>query len=181
FALPGPEQLSSDVVLVDVYDSYVADADRVDVHVENVAPTIAISGAANVDEGSLYTLTLGAVTDPGQDTVSSWIVHWGDGSSDTYGSNGDKTHAYADGPSDHDVTVDLIDEDGTFLDQANAHSVHVSNVAPTIAISGAANVDEGSLYTLNLGAVSDPCTDTVSSWIVHWGDGGSDTYGSNGD
>ena len=36
----------------------------------NVAPTIAISGDANVNEGSAYSLTLGAVTDPGTDTVS---------------------------------------------------------------------------------------------------------------
>ena len=71
------------------------------VTVQNVAPTIAISGAANVNEGSVYTLTLGAVTDPGTDTVSSYVVHWGDGNSDTYASNGAKTHTYADGPSDH--------------------------------------------------------------------------------
>jgi hypothetical protein len=61
-----------------------------------VAPTIAISGAASVNEGSAYSLTLGAVTDPGTDTVSSYIVHWGDGSSSTYSSNGVKTHTYAD-------------------------------------------------------------------------------------
>ena len=51
------------------------------VHVDNVAPSIAISGAANVNEGSVYSLTLGAVTDPGTDTVTSWVVHWGDGNS----------------------------------------------------------------------------------------------------
>ena len=66
-------------------------------HVDNVAPSIAISGAANVNEGSAYTLTLGAVTDPGTDTVSSYIVHWGDGNSDTYATDGAKTHTYADG------------------------------------------------------------------------------------
>ena len=71
----------------------------------NVAPSIQISGAANVDEGSAYSLTLGAVTDPGQDTVSSWIVHWGDGNSDTYATDGAKTHTYADGPDDHAITV----------------------------------------------------------------------------
>ena len=92
-------------------------------HVNNVAPTIAISGAASVDEGSVYSLTLGAVTDPGQDTVSSWIVHWGDGNSNTYSSDGVKTHTYADGPDNHSITVDLVDEDGTFLDRANALSV----------------------------------------------------------
>jgi len=148
--------------------------------VDNVAPTIAISGASNVDEGSPYSLTLGAVTDPGADTVTSYIVHWGDGFSDTYSSNGVKTHIYADGLNVYAITVDLVDEDGTFLDQANAKSVTVDNVKPTIAISGASNVDEGSSYSLTLGAVTDPGTDTVTSYIVHWGDGNSDTYPSNG-
>ena len=80
---------------------------------------------------------------------------------DTYAANGVKTHTYADGPNDHAITVDLVDEDGTFLDRANALSVTVNNVAPTIAISGAASVNEGSLYSLTLGAVTDPGTDTV--------------------
>jgi hypothetical protein len=150
------------------------------ISVQNVAPSLAISGSANVDEGSSYTLTLGAVTDPGADTVSSYVVHWGDGNTDTYSSNGAKTHTYADGPNDYTVTVDLVDEDGTFLNRANAFSVHVNNVAPSIAISGNASVDEGSSYSLTLGAVTDPGADTVSSYVVHWGDGNTDTYASNG-
>ena len=77
--------------------------------------------------------------------------------------HGAKTHTYADGPNSYAITVDLIDEDGTFLDRANALSVTVDNVAPTIAISGAASVNEGSPYSLTLGAVTDPGTDTVSS------------------
>src|SRR4029079_18267247 len=109
-------------------------------------PTIAVSGNANVDEGSTYTLTLGAVSDPGTDTVSSYLVHWGDGSSNAYSTGGAKTHTYADGPNNYDITVDLTDEDGSFTDAANAFSVHVNNVAPTISISGAANVNEGSSY-----------------------------------
>ena len=150
------------------------------VNVANVAPTIAISGAANVSEGSPYSLTLGAVTDPGTDTVTNYVVHWGDGFSDTFSSNGGKTHTYLDGPNSYAITVDLIDEDGTYLDRANDLSVTVDNVEPTIVISGAANVDEGSAYSLTLGAVTDPGTDTVSSYIVHWGDGLSNTYSSNG-
>ena len=54
----------------------------------NVAPTIAISGAGSVNEGSVYSLSLGAITDPGTDTVTSYIVHWGDGNSDTYSTAG---------------------------------------------------------------------------------------------
>jgi len=46
------------------------------VTVVNVAPTLVLAGAATVDEGAAYTLTLGAVTDPGTDTVVEWIVDW---------------------------------------------------------------------------------------------------------
>ena len=68
------------------------------VTVNNVAPTIAISGAASVNEGSVYSLTLGAVTDPGTDTVSSYVVHWGDGSHrHLRPATASKTHTYADG------------------------------------------------------------------------------------
>src|SRR5207244_8154058 len=120
-------------VTVDLVDEDVTFRDRANplsVPVNNVAPSVAISGAASVNEGSPYSLTLGAVTDPGTDTVTSWIVHWGDGNSDTYSANGIKSHTYADGPTDHEVTVDLVDEDGSFLDRANALPVHVSNRSP---------------------------------------------------
>ena len=112
-----------------------ADNDSTSVVVANVPPSIAISGAANVNEGSSYSLTLGAVSDPGADTVSSYVVHWGDGDTDTYPSNGVKTHTYDDGPADHNITVDLVDEDGTFLDRANDLSVHVNNVPPTVTLA----------------------------------------------
>ena len=152
------------------------------ISVQNVAPTVAISGAASVNEGSSYSLTLGAVTDPGADTVSSYVVHWGDGNSNTYSTNGAKTHTYADGPNDYTITVDLTDEDGTF-NGANTPApfqVHVNNVAPTIAISGNASVNEGSSYSLTLGAVTDPGTDTVTTYVVHWGDGTMNSYSTNG-
>ena len=181
----GPTDYDVTVDLLDEDSDPAYHLDRANdlaVHVNNVAPTIAISGAASVNEGSSYSLTLGAISDPGSDTVTSWIVHWGDGSSNTYTSGGVKTHTYADGPTDYDVTVDLLDEDSAayHLDRANDLAVHVNNVAPTIAISGAASVNEGSSYSLTLGAISDPGSDTVTSWIVHWGDGSSNTYTSDG-
>ena len=159
-----------------------ATSNTVAVHVNNVAPTVAISGASSVSEGSSYSLTLGAVSDPGQDTVTSYIVHWGDGNMDTYSSNGVKNHTYADGPNNFTITVDLVDEDGTFIGAStpSSLSVTVNNVAPTIAISGNSSVNEGSPYSLTLGAVTDPGQDTVTSYIVHWGDGNTDTYSTNG-
>ena len=128
-----------------------------------------------MDEGSTYELTLGTVSDPGNDSVSEYVVHWGDGSSDTYYANGVVTHVYADGPATPTITVDLVDEDGTHTDTGSL-SLTVDNVAPTIALSGAAGVDEGSTYELTLGTINDPGDDTVTEYTVHWGDGFSDVY-----
>ena len=87
-----------------------------------------------MNEGSAYTLTLGAVTDPGTDTVRATSSTGATATRHVLGSTASKTHTYADGPNDYAVTVDLVDEDGTFLDRANALSVHVDNVAPTAAL-----------------------------------------------
>jgi hypothetical protein len=148
--------------------------------VNNVAPLIALAGAASIAEGASYTLTLGAVTDPGTETVTSYVVHWGDGNSDTYSTGGDVTHVYADGAASPTITVDLVDEDGTHTN-AGAKSISVNNVAPTIALGGAASVNEGATYTLTLGAVTDPGTDTVTSYLVDWGDGSNISYAAAGD
>ncbi len=253
----------------------------------DVDPTITVTGPSTVSEGSAYTLNLGAVTDPGTDRVSAYVVDWGDGLADTYASAGDVTHTYAD-DSQYMITVDLVNEDGTFTtagmlqtaevqtlslknvdsgdfklrigddnsrqtaaiifssDAATLQSnietalnlipgftvgvtgdgtapwriefsepagtnvellqivennlvgldsmifaapqfngstgVNVTNVVPSILLSGAAALDEGSDYTLTLGQVTDPGDDTVIAYVVDWGDGTTpDTYHSAGD
>ena len=117
---------------------------RTDVTVNNVAPTIAICGAASVNEGSSYSLTLGAVTDPGTDTVSSYVVHWGDGSSNTY------THERRQDPHLRRRPQRLRhhgrpDRRGRHLPQRRQRPERrrVNNVAPTIAISGDAQRQRG--------------------------------------
>lgn len=145
---------------------------EVDVTINNVAPTIALSGNNTVNEGATYTLNLGAVSDPGADTVTGYRVNWGDGEFDDFAgdpSGQTVTHAYED-DGDYTITVDLIDEDGTHA-AAGTKDVTVDNVAPTITISGDDNVDEGATYTLNLGNVVDPGNDTVTSYRINWGDG----------
>ncbi|UJP01066.1 MAG: PKD domain-containing protein, partial [Nitrosomonas sp.] len=99
------------------------------VNVNDVAPTIALSGAPSVNEGSNYTLHLGAVTDPGSDTVSSYTVNWGDGISTTYASAGDVAHVYS-AVGNHTITVDLTDEDGTHVNAGNL-AMLVNDVIPT--------------------------------------------------
>ena len=51
--------------------------------------------------------------------------------------NGAKSHTYADGPATRAITVDLIDEDGTFLNRANAFSVTVEQRGTQASASAA--------------------------------------------
>ena len=228
------------------------------ISVNNVAPTLTISGAANVNEGAIYTLNLSS-SDPGTDTITSWTINWGDGTQVVTGNPSSVTHTYADGPNSYTISATATDEDGTFgwqhglgdgpqrrpdahdqrrgrrqrrrdlhaepvvvrsghrhdhqlddqLGRRHAKSspairrasrtrtptattttrsaprpptrtarsrpatrlrVTVHNVAPTLTISGAASVNEGALYTLNLSS-TDPGTDTITSWTINWGDG----------
>src|SRR5262249_31698926 len=144
--------------------------------VNDVDPTIALSGSATVNEGSIYSLTLGAITDPGQDTVTGFKINWGDGLSDTFSgdpSRGVKSHTYADGANNFTITVELTDEDGTHS-ASGSKAITVNDVDPTIALSGNPNVNEGSSYLLNLGAITDPGQDTVTAYKINWGDGTSD-------
>ena len=79
-------------------------------------------------------MTLGAITDPGTDTVSSWVVHWGDGHQHTYTTPGRDAHL-RDGPTTTTITVDLMDEDGDVPRSRERVSVHVNNVAPTVTLA----------------------------------------------
>ena len=144
-------------------------------------PLLAVSGNASTSEGAVYTLTLGAVNDSGR-IVTQYIVNWGDGSTNTYVTNGAKTHVYTDGPNNFVITVDIVDQFGLHTSVANPpnKSITVHNVAPTIAVAAGAPVAEGSTSSITLGAVTDPGQDTVTSYIVRWGDGFTDTYPTGG-
>ena len=150
-------------------------SDETAVTITNVAPTIALSGEAEVDEGSPYTLSLGAVTDPGDDTVTGYTVHWGDGSSDSYSAAGEVTHTYADGPTSPVIMVDLVDEDGTHPG-AGTLTIMVNNVAPAItnlaAPDGPININDQPV-ALEV-AFTDPGILDTHEVAWDWGDGGSD-------
>ena len=152
------------------------DTDSVDVDVLDVEPTIDNSAPGSIDEGSTFTLTLGAVHDPGQDTISSYSIDWGDGSAPTAGigspANTDPTHVYANGPEDWTITVTLTDEDGAHV--GASRSVHVDDVAPTVTLAGDESVNEGSTHTYTF-SVTDPGsadTFTVDTDFPKCGDDG---------
>jgi hypothetical protein len=97
--------------------------------VHNVAPTLSISGAADVDEAAVYTLNLSSF-DPGPDSITSWTINWGDGSEVVTGNPTSVTHTYADGDANYTISATATDEDGTFA-AGNTVDVMVHNVAPT--------------------------------------------------
>ncbi|MGB8859111.1 MAG: fibronectin type III domain-containing protein [Ilumatobacteraceae bacterium] len=122
----GPINSSTRNVRVSVFDDVAMSVAFFPVIVNNVAPTISLSGATTNPIGVPYALTLGAITDPGKDTVTSRVIHWGDGAVEVAATSGVFTHSYAIGGS-FAVTVDLVDEDGTFV---SASSLPLSVVTP---------------------------------------------------
>jgi uncharacterized lipoprotein NlpE involved in copper resistance len=168
-------------------DGAQSGSDSFQVTVNNVAPTLNLSGGGSVAEGALYTLAI-SHSDPGDDTIASYSIDWGDGgpaqtvtAAELATAGGSVTHIYADGAAGgtaRTITVNATDEDGTWT---QTKALTVNNVAPTIALTGNLTVDEGSTFTLNLGAVADPGQDTPTSYTISWGDGVVEVVNSLGD
>jgi hypothetical protein len=175
------------VTATDEDGTYTADPPAVSV--ANVAPVARLIGPTAVDEGGGFTLVIDSPTDPGDDTVTHYMIHWGDGSEETveapvpYGNGVTPPlavgHVYADGDAGYGITVRLLDEDGTH-DNDVGLAVHVGNVAPSLTVAGASSVKEGDEYTLTIQPAFDPGDDTVVRFIVHWGDGRSNTVSTPG-
>ena len=135
--------------------------------VVEVGPTLTLSGPPDINEGSVYTLTLTSA-DPGSDTIASWTIDWGDSVQVVAGDPASVTHVYADGDAPFIISATASDEDGTYP-AGNTVSVTVHNVVPTLTLSGPADVNEGTVYTLTLTS-ADPGSDTIASWTINWGD-----------
>ena len=161
----GPNSYTISATATDGTGTHSA-GDTVGVSVLHVPPSLSISGAGSVNEGSLYTLMLS-----GSDlhSILSWTINWGDGSSaqTISGNPSSVTHTYASGPNSYTVQASAADNVGTYS-ASNSVAVAVAHVPPTLAISGAASVNEQSTYTLNL---SGSDLHTILSWSINWGDG----------
>ncbi|MAE64914.1 MAG: hypothetical protein CMJ18_11650 [Phycisphaeraceae bacterium] len=83
-----------------------------DVTVLNIAPTVDVTGAETVDAGATYTLELGSVIDPGDETPTGFEIEWGDGNMETVGVVSQATHTYQNAGA-YTIAVSVIDEDGT--------------------------------------------------------------------
>ncbi|TWU08482.1 Ig-like domain-containing protein [Stieleria varia] len=155
----GPDQ-SRDITITATDGSSETASWTFRLNIDNVAPSIELTGAETAVEGAGYALTLGTVTDPGQETITSYIVDWGDGTTESFSDAGVKTHVFPGGPATHVITVSVVDEDGTHT--AATKSVVVENAAPQINVDQATvMIDEGFVAT-NSGTFHDAGTDEVT-------------------
>ena len=113
----------------------------------------------------------------GADTISSWIVDWGDGTTSTLaGSASEANHVYASavGTPNVNVQVEAYDEDGGPY-ASQTHAVQVIDRAPLVRLHGDTMAIAGQPYRVDL-AVSDPGGVTVNGWTIDWGDGTTSQY-----
>ena len=98
------------------------DTSTTTITINNKAPVLSTTGSSTVDQNSVYTLNL-SVTDPGEDTISSWTINWGDGTIETFSGNpAAVTHTYTTGGYSatndgftYNILASVTDEDGTHL------------------------------------------------------------------
>ena len=158
----GPASFNVKVRTNDGHGNTTTSSNAAVLDVTNVAPRIAVSGNASVNEGSVYTLNLGAITDPGNDAVFRYLINWGDGAVDDVEGNPQnttRTHTYADGTFTRDIKVSLFDDDALPHADAgtpNPLAITVQNVAPTATFFNGGPVVEGSGGLVGFAGQFDP-------------------------
>ncbi|MEM2991262.1 MAG: Ig-like domain-containing protein, partial [Halobacteria archaeon] len=109
----GPDSFTVIVRVTDNGSPQESDTEVFDIIVNNVPPTLLISGPGAIKEGELYTLNLSS-SDPGQDTITSWTINWGDGSPEIISGNpASVSHTYL-SPGSYMISASATDEDGTY-------------------------------------------------------------------
>ncbi len=126
---------------------------NVTITVDNVPPTLVLTGPGEIDEGFTYSLNL-ASWDPGDDTIQYWTINWGDGSAaETVPADTTPTHVYAYAlPGSVTISATATDEDGTW-DAGNTVLLAINNLPPTVDVA----ITHGALRMVTLnGHVTDP-------------------------
>ena len=157
--------------VIDTAGSVVTDG--MTLTVENLPPDLGPLPDRHVFEFDSVTF-LGSFTDPGIEDTHTATVDWGTGAGpvdadvDETGGSGTVSpltpFAYQEAGT---YTVTVRVSDGTDWDE-ETFQVFVSDVTPSLTISGPPTTDEGSTYTLSLNANGQP---GITGWTVNWGDG----------
>ncbi len=114
--------------------------------VNDVDPSIAAAWVGYyVYQSQPATLNIGAISDIGTDTPTAIIVHWGDGTSNTYSwplASSALTHSFGDS-NGYYATIDIVDEDGTHPSRAGELRMVVYNSAPVTSLNAPSSALEG--------------------------------------
>jgi hypothetical protein len=156
--------------------------------VATTPPTVnLLASATSTNEGSVYTLKVGTVTDPGPNNVLGYFINWGDGSTITGSltagnlANSNFTHVYEDGPNNWTIEITMIDPEKISTDVAS-WTVQVNNVAPTATIQNYfPTVTVGSSGEVALVNPFDPSpVDTAAGFTYYfdYADNSTDTAGT---
>ncbi|MBC8876496.1 MAG: cadherin domain-containing protein [Planctomycetes bacterium] len=137
--------------------------------VNDTPPTLTTTGDSVYKVDKEYTLQLSA-TDPGDDTISSWTIDWGDGTIETLAGNPTSaTHTYTQAGFTYDILASVTNEEGTFLqDPVPGHQVGiVTNRAPVANAGGPYVINETDSVTLDASGSVDPDDDPLTySWDI---------------
>jgi hypothetical protein len=129
-----PDGPTTEVITVRVTDDAVpalSSTATFNVTVTNVAPSLQISGPATIVPGESFVLSLSA-TDPGADTISQWVIDWGDSVQIVSGSPASVQHVYATA-GNYTISAQASDEDGTYA--SNSLTLQ-ANTPPTVQNPG---------------------------------------------
>jgi hypothetical protein len=132
-----PDGPASSVVSVQVSDSDGANSNTATqtVTVNNVAPTVTLTGPTTADEGQTKTYSF-TVSDPGVDTFSVVTVSCGTygsqvGTTTTTASGGSFVCSFPDGPRSSTVSIQVKDSDNANSNTATV-IVAIANINPTV-------------------------------------------------
>ncbi len=144
----------------------------------NQSPSAVIQGVLNIVEGNGLQLDASNSFDPDGSIASyEWDLNH-DGIADFTGSNLSLTWAQlqslgiqASSATPYSISLRVVDNLG-WSNVANAN-LTVGDTSPSITVTGSGSAVQQNDYTVSFSAV-DPGTETISKWIVQWGDGTSD-------
>lgn len=142
FSAAGLDGPTSRTVRLRVTDDHsLTDTSTATIFVDNVAPVVTASGAV-IDEDGVATVS-GTITDPGTPDTFNMLIHWGEGSPESYAYPAGTTafavvHPYLDDdptgtPSDLYAIAITVADDDLGVGSADT-SVLVNNVPPTASI-----------------------------------------------
>ena len=156
-------------------DGAFSDVGSLAVTVAEPAEVIEVDAGSGmtVNEGTGFSLPV-TFTDPTDQDPAGWsyVIDWGDGTSNSVGSDFDRSfngfHSYAD-DGVYSVTVTVTDDGSGQAAGVDTLDITVENLAPTINLGGSGAVQEGSMYTLDADPLFDPGDDTITAYSIDWG------------